>query len=80
MNNKPFQYLAHCGTEFRCAKCDFSAPIYYHQYASSPCAVEFLMNDIAEMIGYHAVNIRPELNGFAGYDCLKFERKELAAD
>lgn len=31
------------------------------------------MRDAAEMAGYHAVNIRPELNGFQGYDCLEFK-------
>lgn len=74
MNNKPFKYFAHCGTFFECEKRDLSAPIYYEQYSSSPDAISFLMRDAAEMSGYHAVNIRPELNGFQGYDCLEFKQ------
>lgn len=73
MNNKPFKYLAHCGTSFECSKCDLSAPIYYEQFSSSPSAISFLMCDAAEMAGYHTVNIRSELNGFQGYDYLEFK-------
>lgn len=78
MNNKSFQYLSHCGTVFECAKCDFSAPIYVEVGGGAYDFVDILIKDVAEMIGYHAVNIRPELNGFAGYDCLTFKDKSLA--
>jgi hypothetical protein len=28
---------------------------------------------IGQFIAYHAVHIRPELNGFPGYDCVKYD-------
>ena len=37
-----------------------------------PKSPQALYSDIAEFIGYHATLIHPDLNGFAGYDCLKF--------
>lgn len=35
--------------------------------------LDFFARDVAQMIAYHAMNIWPELNGFQGYDCIKFE-------
>lgn len=68
MNKKPFQYRSHFGTVFNCPTCDLSKPIVI---TDAP-AFDLLLRDVAEMAGWHAVNIRPELNGFAGYDCLTF--------
>lgn len=73
MNKKPFQYIGHCGTEFTCDNCELSKPILVKSYASSPNQLNFLLRDVAEMTGWHAVNIRPELNGFSGYDCIEFK-------
>lgn len=33
-------------------------------------------SDVAEMIGYHAINIHPDLNGFSGYDCIHWMELE----
>ena len=65
LNDKPFEHTSHRGTTFKCQRCDFAAPITI----SGPLSMAVL-EDLAEMIGWHAVNIRPELNGFAGYDCI----------
>ncbi len=76
MNNKPFTHICRLGTVFHCEKCDLSRKIYYSgapDGCHSKLKMEAFGKDVAEMIGYHAVNIRPELNGFAGYDCLVFE-------
>lgn len=75
MKDKAFQYISNHGTIFECSKCDFSTPIVVFGNASTKNK-GLLVLDVAEMIGYHAVNIRPELNGFAGYDCLRFEYKK----
>lgn len=81
MNNKRFEYAAK-NTWFTCKSCDFSHPIKVYTSLNyvpvkNEQGINYLpnnvLNDVAEMIGYHAVNIRPELNGFAGYDCLRFE-------
>lgn len=74
MNNKSFEYISHHGSTFNCETCDFSDPIIVD--AEHVHTIEDLMADVAEMIGWHAINIRPHLNGFAGYDCIEFERKE----
>lgn len=81
MNKNKFEYHSSKGTIFVCDTCDFSTPItvYAHYDSFVKEGVRFLtvsklvLPDIAEMIGYHAVNIRPELNGFQGYDCLRFD-------
>ena len=68
MNKKPFSYLSRYGTYFSSNTCDFS----YGVNVSDKPHEELFISDVAEMIGFHAVNIRPELNGFSGYDCIKF--------
>lgn len=81
MNKNKFEYHSSKGTYFECDTCDFSTPItvYAHYDSFVKEGVRFeslsklLFPDVAEMIGYHAVNIRPELNGFQGYDCLRFD-------
>jgi hypothetical protein len=70
MNDKPFQHICQNGTEFRCTRCDFKTPI---QIIGRPSSDTKFASDVAEMIGFHAVTIRPELNGFQGYDCLQFD-------
>jgi len=70
MNKKPFIHLASFGTYFKCDTYDFSTPI--HMTCGIHKSPEYILRDVAEMIGYHAVNIYPELNGFRGYDCLRF--------
>ncbi len=71
MNDKPFVHVSSGGTRFICERCDFTKPVKVHESAS--LTREGLMGDVAEMVGYHAVAIHPELNGFAGYDCITFE-------
>jgi len=69
MNDKPFSYTSHYGTEFVCDRCDFKTPLIVK---NQPSGGKQRMSDVAEMIGYHATNIYPELNGFQGYDCIQF--------
>ena len=61
---------------FRCSRCDFRDKIYVeHEGSLEKGTIEKIMVDISEMIGYHAGNILPELNGFSGYDTVNFEIK-----
>jgi hypothetical protein len=71
MNEKAFAYTSHHGTRFTSARCDFSTPIEVHEKPKTALYVK----DVAEMIGYHATNVWPQLNGFQGYDCLDFIEK-----
>ena len=74
MNKKPFNHRCYWGTIFACDTCDFSTPIYVTTSCdqSSHNFLVMYSKDLSEMIGYHATNIWPELNGFQGYDTLTF--------
>ena len=69
MNDKPFSHACRFGTEFIAYRCDFVGGI---KIKNRPSNQLFFASDVAEMIGFHAVNIRPELNGFQGYDCIQW--------
>lgn len=74
----PFEHLSHHGTKFTCERCDFRAPIKVEtEFSLMEMAdievLQKIMLDISEMIGYHRSNIWDQLNGFQGYDCIKYE-------
>jgi hypothetical protein len=71
MNDKPYEHTSRYGTTFKCARCDFREPIYY-QYRGEKLSREKLMLDVSELIGFHAANIWENLNGFQGYDTVRF--------
>jgi len=68
-NDKPFEHICSNGTTFKCERCDFREPILV---SSQPLGEFKFANDVAEMIGFHATNIWPNLNGFQGYDTITF--------
>jgi hypothetical protein len=70
MNELPFRHVSHNGTEFNCNRCDFKTPVYYIPFPG--VSLPRLLTDLAEMVGWHALNICPNLNGFTGYDCVEF--------
>lgn len=72
MNDMPFEHVSHNGTVFKCSRCDFKEPIYVSQPDES-FWLNKLMVDISEMIGYHAMNIWNQLNGFQGYDTIEYK-------
>lgn len=71
MNTLQFTYTSANGTIFFCETCDFSTPVKV-KMMDEDMARWMYTRDVAEMIGYHATNIWPELNGFQGYDCINF--------
>lgn len=73
MNDRRFGHNCHNGTVFESERCDFKTPVYYDMTGN--ITVQQLMTDVAEMIGYHATVIWPHLNGFSGYDAVRFEPK-----
>jgi len=78
MNDMPFEHVSNHGTKFNCARCDFRSPVKVKMELSlmemaDHIALQHLMVDISEMIGYHSKNIWDQLNGFSGYDCIHYE-------
>ncbi len=71
-NKKPFFYQSRNGTEFSCKAADFS---YLIEVKRKPENLNSFMTDIAEMAAMHALEVRPTLNEFSGYDCLHFAIK-----
>jgi hypothetical protein len=72
LNAKPFEYESHYGTKFFAKRCDFRTGLDACWNKEKVSAAK-LVKDVMEMAGYHAANILPRLNGFAGYDCVEIE-------
>jgi hypothetical protein len=66
-----FEHTCRHGYVFKCPKADLSEPIR----VTIPGVTDptWIMCDVAEMIGYHATNILPGLDGFQGYDAISFD-------
>ena len=71
LNDQNFVYTSRHGTTFYSERCDFKGGevIYKLGKVTHP---QLLMADAAEMMAFHAINIHPRLNGFQGYDTLRF--------
>lgn len=70
MNEKPFTHTSKNGTVFKAARCDLRGGVKV--YAPAHLDHEDMMADAAQVAAFHAVNIHPHLNGFAGYDCIEW--------
>lgn len=66
-----FSHRSRNGTCFECAFLDLSASVEVTNAAEGT----YLLQDVSEFAGSHAVNILPRLNGFQGYDCVHFEMR-----
>ncbi len=75
LNEKPFSHVSMNGTSFASDRCDFKNGVRIKIPAdlSDVC----LIQDVADMIQYHALNIWEQLNGFAGYSCIVYEVERL---
>jgi len=71
MNERPIEHTCAQGTlVFTCDRADLSrTPIHVTGDIRSE---EHLACAVAEFTAWHALNIFPQLNGFAGYDTLDF--------
>lgn len=72
LNAKKFSHTSLHGIRFSAERCDFMGGVK----VLIPPNTSFvhLVSDVAEMIGYHASAIRPDLHeGFPGYDSIEFE-------
>jgi hypothetical protein len=71
MNDKPFRHICRYGIQFDCTRCDFG-DIIVVTWSLVPTYDQFA-RAVATMIGFHATNILPNLNGFQGYDTIRFK-------
>ena len=70
VNETPFQYGSTNGTCFHCDRSDLSGGVIVN--TPKDLSRTRQMQDVMEMAAYHATEIMPKLNGFNGYDTLKF--------
>ena len=73
-NEGSFSHISRNGTQFTAKRCDFKSGIYFETPDNISEAA--LLQDISEMIGFHATNILEHLNGFQGYDCVIYIRSK----
>ena len=78
LNEKKFEHSGAGGIVLTCSRCDLRDVIQIRGLSEHPSKMrdQWLAMSVATVIGFHAVNIRPELDpqqGFAGYDSLRFE-------
>ena len=69
-NENPFSHQCSNGTFIKCDRCDFRTPVT----VVKPKDIDEnnFITDISEMIGFHAINIWPDLNGFQGYGTIHY--------
>ncbi|MBK8161539.1 MAG: hypothetical protein IPK59_23280 [Rhodospirillaceae bacterium] len=71
LNDKRFEHLTRAGILVEAERCDLKGGVVLHARERST-DVE-IAQAAAQAFGYHAANILPRLNGFAGYDCVTIE-------
>ena len=73
INGKPLHYDAINGITFKSERSDLRGGVEVRK-SHTVSSVE-LCRAFAEFGAYHAMHIRPNLNGFSGYDCVRYEIK-----
>jgi hypothetical protein len=68
--DKPFSHRGRRGTVLRAARCDLAGGVTLT--VPKGISREHLAADIMQIAGYHAAVVLPDLNGFSGYDTLRF--------
>lgn len=76
MNDKPYSHTGRYGTTISCDRCDFKTPVTVaSEFVGAGGTSEDWQKvtaDVAEAMAYHAIHIHPELNGFSGYDTIRY--------
>lgn len=70
-NDKPYEHRSSNGTLFTCNRCDLREPVKVTR--PSRLSDTHFAQDIGEFAAYHALHIHPCLNGFPGYDTIRYE-------
>jgi hypothetical protein len=70
INEESFTYVSGNGTRFECERSDFRGLVHI----TRPAGLQEwrFLQDFAEMIAHHRGEVWPRLNGFSGYDTLRF--------
>lgn len=71
----PLEHRSHHGTVFVAKRADLQGGVVFEHAPESGAA---RMSDVAEFTAFHALRILPHLNGFQGYDCIRFLPGESA--
>lgn len=71
LNDTPFRHVSKNGTVFTADRCDFRNGVQVMIPQNLPDCK--LIQDTAEMIGWHAHNIWGRLSNFTGYDYIHYE-------
>jgi hypothetical protein len=70
-NQASFEHQCRNGTMFSAVRCDFVGGVMARMRKGA--TLEQFAQDVAQLIGYHALTIRADLDGFVGYDAIEFE-------
>ena len=70
LNEEPWEHRCKNGTVFRSSRCDFREGVVVTTRIST--TEKQLLQDVGEMVAYHAMTIHSQLNGFQGYDCITY--------
>ena len=73
-NETPISHFCYHGTTFSADRADLRNGVEYA--APRYVSPEEIMQDFFSFGAWHAFTIHPELNGFQGYDSIKFSRSE----
>lgn len=70
INEQPLEHTAHNFTRFTATRCDLCDGVTVEK----PEGISELRfaQDVAEFAAWHRGNIWEQLNGFSGYDCIRF--------
>lgn len=71
LNEQPYQHLTRHAFLLRANRCDLRGGAVLQ--VSHDATDADIAEASAQAFGYHAANILPRLNGFAGYDCVRIE-------
>lgn len=71
--DKPFSHRGRYGTLFQADRCDLRGGVRIVVNRNADLTPEQFVADVAMCAAYHAALILPDLNGFPGYDTVKYE-------
>jgi hypothetical protein len=70
LNNTPIEHRSKNGLVFKSENGDLRTGVTVEE--SYSITADAIFSDIVEFGAWHAMQIRPNLNGFSGYDCIKY--------
>ncbi len=73
LNDEAFSYTGQHGTFFKAARCDFRTGVQVQMPAGLKGRPDIIMQEVSLMISHHALMIHSKLNGFPGYDSVKYD-------